>query len=92
MEEICDGLSDMYSIEVLPAGPRPHATKHRNARTAHDTPTRAHTIAPTGTRNHTPPARAQARTCASPPTHPPAHARACVRLQMQRDHFHGAQV
>ena len=33
MEEICDGLSDIYSIEVLPAGPRPHAstaTEHRN--------------------------------------------------------------
>ena len=55
MEEICDGLSDMYSIEVLPAPRASAATKHRSARNAHGTPTRAHDR--THTRNHTHPHR-----------------------------------
>ena len=58
MEEICDGLSDIYSIEALPPGrARPqlsiatHArARHTDAR-AHDrTRTRAHMRPPTHTR------------------------------------------
>ena len=94
MEEICDGLSDIYSIEVLPPG---HArtqaptTQHSNARNAHGTPTRAHTIALTLATKHI---RTRTRTHMRPPTpaHAHAHARTCMRLQSQRDHFHGAQV
>ena len=87
MEEICDGLSDIYSIEVLPPGrARPQLSTATHAlRTAHR---RAHTIAPSPATTPHP----HAHTHAHAPVHPLTHTRARVRLQMQRDHFHGAQV